>query len=101
VPEIRKYRQSSPKQQLFTHTHPSAHQATEGFDSLSLCHVRQQYTKADPKLQVLILKMDAVPIENYKLRVSEFLKGKTIVNTYPCKTPNNRNISRAITCSAT
>ena len=78
----------------YSHRHPTAHQATEGFGSLGLCHVPQQCTKADPKLQVLILKMYVVPIENVcsshrklNLSVSEFSKCKTIVNTCPRKTP--------------
>jgi hypothetical protein len=44
-------------------------QETSDFILLCVCYVHQQYTKADPKLLVLILKINVVPKENHKLLV--------------------------------
>ena len=38
---------------------------TSGFILLCVCYVHQQYTKADPKLLVLILKINVVPKQNH------------------------------------
>ena len=85
----------------YSHIHPTAHKAIEGFISLCLCYVRQQYKKADPKLQVQILQMNVGPTENYKLRVSVFFKCQTILHTFACKTPKKQTVLRVITCSET